>query len=359
MGKKWSEIVSESPAGPLSGAELVVAVQGGQTVGLDYGTLKAWLQFKNNLAATTDPGVNDDSTAGYEPGSKWLNTNTDEWFICSLATAGAAVWEPLSLSADDLGSAALVNTGTGAGDVPLNSDLGSAAYAEFKRMPFPNILEGAGRFSALSGAFELYASNPFDGTLTEFFTPYNGSSISEAGKFLHNNTDFGGSTGSMTAVVLDLLSAMGRTGSGARYGVEFYVAEIAAGSGTAGGASFPSGTLALMTTSGAKAIFAADGRCTFAGWVRAIDGAIGFRSLSTDYAEIDGIEVGTNPEITPADGWVFVRITSRDPTGYIAAFPGISGIPDVSKLQIAIPSVFPGAVNPGVYTAPLPTVGTF
>lgn len=97
---------------------------------VNLGTLKSWLQFKNNLTATADPGVNDDSAAGYEAGSKWLNTNTDEWFICSVATAGAAVWEPLSLSADDLGTAAIVNTGTGAGDVPLNSDLGTSAYAD-------------------------------------------------------------------------------------------------------------------------------------------------------------------------------------------------------------------------------------
>jgi hypothetical protein len=134
MGKKWSEIVSESPAGPLDGSEVVVAVQGAQTVGLDYASLKAWLQFKNNLTATADPGVNDDSAAGYEPGSKWLNTNTDEWFICSLAAAGAAVWEPLSLSADDLGSMAVVDDAVSDGSPYARQDgswqqLGSASLA--------------------------------------------------------------------------------------------------------------------------------------------------------------------------------------------------------------------------------------
>lgn len=74
---------------------------------VDLGTLRSWLLVKNNLTATIDPGATDDSAAGYEKESKWLNNNTNEWFICSDPTAGAAVWEPLSLSADDLGSAAV------------------------------------------------------------------------------------------------------------------------------------------------------------------------------------------------------------------------------------------------------------
>lgn len=123
MAKQWSEIRTENPAGPLTGAEITVAVQGGQSVGLTYQQLKDWVKFKNKLDATTDPAANDDSAAGYEPGSKWLNTSSNEWFICSVATAGAAFWEPLSLSADDLGTAAIANTGTDPGEVPTNADL--------------------------------------------------------------------------------------------------------------------------------------------------------------------------------------------------------------------------------------------
>jgi hypothetical protein len=60
--------------------------------------------------ATVDPTINDDSGDGYGTGSKWLNTVSDEWFICSDATLGAAVWETLSLSTDDLGALAVLNT---------------------------------------------------------------------------------------------------------------------------------------------------------------------------------------------------------------------------------------------------------
>lgn len=86
-------------------------------------TLRSWLQFKNNLTAATDPGANDDEAAGYEAGSKWLNTSSNEWFICSVAEAGAAVWEPLSLSTDDLGGAAIKDVGQADSDLPTNSDI--------------------------------------------------------------------------------------------------------------------------------------------------------------------------------------------------------------------------------------------
>jgi len=61
---------------------------------------------QHNLAATTDPTVNDDSGAGYEPLSKWVNTSTGEVFVCLDATAGASNWQLSTLTIDDLGSAA-------------------------------------------------------------------------------------------------------------------------------------------------------------------------------------------------------------------------------------------------------------
>lgn len=52
----------------------------------------------NNLAATADPGATDDSSKGYEPGSIWLHGSNI--FICTSATAGAAVWEQLASEAN-------------------------------------------------------------------------------------------------------------------------------------------------------------------------------------------------------------------------------------------------------------------
>lgn len=142
----------------------------------------------NNVSATTDPTANDDETEGYEPLSTWINTVSGEIFIAITVAEGAANWQQGTLTIDELGNvallnanaigqaiiqsanpsairflranadnsiswlsaadyrtalslgtAALVNTGTGLGDVPLTSqlntrlgttgNLGSAALA--------------------------------------------------------------------------------------------------------------------------------------------------------------------------------------------------------------------------------------
>lgn len=52
---------------------------------------------KNNFAATTAPGVNDDINAGYARGSFWINTSTNDIYMCANPAAGAAVWKILNL----------------------------------------------------------------------------------------------------------------------------------------------------------------------------------------------------------------------------------------------------------------------
>lgn len=84
---------------------------------------------KNNLSAAVDPGVNDDSTAGYAVTSRWLNAASKEMFVCLDATAGAAQWQTITLTLDDLGTAATRNVGTGASDIRQNSD-NDARYAQ-------------------------------------------------------------------------------------------------------------------------------------------------------------------------------------------------------------------------------------
>jgi hypothetical protein len=51
---------------------------------------------------SADPTVNDDSEAGYARWDKWLNQTSGEAYVCTDATAGAAVWQNMSLDADDL-----------------------------------------------------------------------------------------------------------------------------------------------------------------------------------------------------------------------------------------------------------------
>lgn len=48
--------------------------------------------LKVNLAASVAPTANDDSGSGYAVGSRWINTSTDQEYVCSDATPTAAVW---------------------------------------------------------------------------------------------------------------------------------------------------------------------------------------------------------------------------------------------------------------------------
>lgn len=64
---------------------------------------------QNNLTATTDPSVSDDSDSGYEALSTWINTITGEVFTCISAAVGAADWQNSTLTPDQLGNVSLLN----------------------------------------------------------------------------------------------------------------------------------------------------------------------------------------------------------------------------------------------------------
>lgn len=51
---------------------------------------------KNDFAATSAPGVNDDINAGYARGSIKINVNTNNIYMCANPAAGAAVWRLLN-----------------------------------------------------------------------------------------------------------------------------------------------------------------------------------------------------------------------------------------------------------------------
>lgn len=56
----------------------------------------------SNLNATTDPGINNDTTEGYAIGSLWINVQDDKVFRCVDNTDGAAIWRRLDLNYDSL-----------------------------------------------------------------------------------------------------------------------------------------------------------------------------------------------------------------------------------------------------------------
>jgi len=67
----------------------------------------------NNLAAAAAPTATSDRSAGYSVGSRWFDTTTGRGYICTDATAGAAVWNPIGVqdvSAVNVAIALLDNT---------------------------------------------------------------------------------------------------------------------------------------------------------------------------------------------------------------------------------------------------------
>lgn len=65
---------------------------------IDMGASSAVL---DNKTATSDPTVNDDSNAGYEVLSRWVNTTTNVIFGCADDSPGAAVWRQLTEIAEN------------------------------------------------------------------------------------------------------------------------------------------------------------------------------------------------------------------------------------------------------------------
>ena len=93
----------------------------------------------HNYKASADPTSTDDSGEGYSVGSKWCNRSTGEWFICVNASEDGAIWQHLTLSTDELGSAAtadIVNdlSSGGATDV-LSAEQGKTLHASKQDRP--------------------------------------------------------------------------------------------------------------------------------------------------------------------------------------------------------------------------------
>lgn len=68
----------------------------------DAGVWRSVEAEKNNYAGTSTPTVNDDSSAGYSVGSKYIDITNDKAYVCVDASVGAAVW---NLSGGSAGSA--------------------------------------------------------------------------------------------------------------------------------------------------------------------------------------------------------------------------------------------------------------
>ncbi len=95
--------VFPSDAPPPGGGGL--AISNNFTYLVDWHPLSKWTQ-------TGNPTAGNDSTANYFPGSLWLNSSTNELFLCMSSAPGAAVWQQVILAPINQGTGNAINPNT-------------------------------------------------------------------------------------------------------------------------------------------------------------------------------------------------------------------------------------------------------
>jgi hypothetical protein len=299
-----------------------------------------------------------------------VNTNTTQAASTAFVIGQAATATPLMAGVAAVGTATRfaredhkhpIDTSRAAVDSPtfttivktpdidmLGNELWNSA-----NLPIINMIPDSGRFMgnqqdpyAIQSGIAFTINN-------EFFAPYNGGNNSTGGKFIHNNTDNGGSAGSMTADAIALVNAMNTiAGADKRYGAEFHILDITQGSGT----SLPHATNTshyLLTTNNSKNIAGGGDYFTFSFWVRLKTGSGATISRSIKLAK-NGIDVTASfLNISTADGWMHIQSVYKPSTGYDNTAPQIYA-PSGAVIEIAIPVIASGGSGTGIHTSPIP-----
>ena len=134
----------------------------------------------NKFDATAAPTVNDDSSAGYQVGSKWIDVTNDKAYNCVDATAGAAVWNE-------------AGGGGGSSIFTANGTFGSSRTATLTDTLSIKDSGGTNDVFKLNTNGEIIIANG-GSTYSKFFTngdvALGGSTIigAQAGITLHRNT---------------------------------------------------------------------------------------------------------------------------------------------------------------------------
>ena len=101
--------------------------------------------------ATVNPGAGDDNVAGYVVGTVWVNTTTQNAFIATNVTTGAAVWKAI----DGSGSGTTYSAGSGLGLAGTVFSLGNLT-ANWAQTGAFDIISGNGTFNNASASADLY-----------------------------------------------------------------------------------------------------------------------------------------------------------------------------------------------------------
>jgi hypothetical protein len=186
-----------------------------------------------------------------------------------------------------------------------------------------NLYQDSGRFAG-NGVSSAQLGGGF--AFPAYLTLYNGAAAAGLGKFISDNSDYGGAAGSMAPAVKDLVDMI-RDASVRRYGVEFWVAEI-----TAGSVTDPASALTVGGETGYYSLFgtfkARPPALTFHAYLRALDDDIFIQFFPPGQAALkNGVAQAASFALTPAEGWVSLTITDvTDPYGSVGYQPSILNV---------------------------------
>jgi len=173
----------------------------------------------NNFSAIVAPSPTDDVNLGYSAGSRWVDTVSDQSYICVDATIGAAIWLDSTLTLDELGAlsvlniAPIANGGTGAitaADARTNLDVFSQDEVNNAVSGITNVLQT--QVVAVSGEVDFGTGNviPFDQTIPQItegaevlditVTPISATSQMHIEVVLHSITNL---VGTMTSAIFE------------------------------------------------------------------------------------------------------------------------------------------------------------
>jgi len=248
----------------------------------------------------------------------------------------------------------LLNRQNHTGTQPANTieGLATGAFSEIGNFPFVNLMPDSGRFAGRMNPLSLNVSPTFQ--FSPFLYPYNGGTVVSAGRFIHNNTNDGGTAGTLTQSVIDLLDAIGRrVGTGnARYGVEYHIARFTAGqSKSVERIGLDGVTHYLLTVNDARCLFAAGQWATFSCWFRVVSGSV---IIGSAHCYVNDVHEPYRTPQTPS-GWKRLRSHAQSMGGYNNEWPSLFAVPG-SVIEIALPAFFNGYVDPGHYISPIATV---
>ena len=228
--------------------------------------------------------------------------------------------------------------------------LGSAAFTNVAE---PSVAQNNSRLDGGSSSNSSFVAGPLNFYVpNQLYQPlYAGAT--NAGAFYHDNSTNGGSGPALTQTVADLITATGRSGDSARYGLGFNVAEIACASSGSGGIAFPSKTMYLVLGGSGAGVVGINNRFTYVFWLRAIGDLVGISDTDRPGLYVNGVSKSGKYELSPSDGWVHVRFVGEAFTGYHAMYPSLCA-PLSGKFQIALPLLFNKEIDIGIHRAPMP-----